>query len=402
MVNQKNSDNIGSCLESVVCTSCKKQYDPRERHGLCPSCEKVLFAKYDLEKARENLTPKHIEGNRCFNIWRFYKIMPVIEPRYRYSLGEGWAPLLHLKNVGKKMGLKNLLLKDEGQNPTGTFKSRGLCAAVSKGCELGIQEFVIPTAGNAGAALSAYASCAGVHAHVFMPEDTPSLLKNEVLAMGGDLELVPGLITDAAIICKKAAEENNWFDVSTLKEPYRVEGKKTMAFELVEQLNWNVPDVIIYPTGGGTGIVGMWKAFDELETIGLIGSERPRMVTVQSSSCAPICRAFEEGKKAASFWEDAKTIAPGLRVPAAVGDYLILNALYKSGGTAITVDDSEMLLAMKTLARQEGIMQSPEGAATYSGVQQLKDSGFVDSSESIILFGTGSGLVYPDLWKPKR
>lgn len=398
MSNQKKSVNSDSCLESIVCSSCGKHYDPKEKHGLCPSCHKVLFANYDLEKARESLTSANIKVNQCFNIWRFSEIMPVKSPRYRYSLGEGWTPLLHLKNTGKQIGLKELYLKDEGQNPTGTFKSRGLCAAISKGCELGIQEYVIPTAGNAGAALAAYASCAGVHAHVFMPEDTPSLLKSEVLAMGGDLKLVLGLISDAAIECKKAGEENGWFDVSTLKEPYRVEGKKTMGFEVVEQYDWSTPDVIIYPTGGGTGIIGMWKAFEELEKIGLIDSERPRMVSVQTAGCAPIVKAFQEKKKESDFWENAFTIAPGLRIPQVFGDYLILKVLYESQGTAITVDDSEMMLAMKNLAKQEGIMQAPEGAATFSGVQQLKDSGFIDSSETIILFGTGSGLIYPELW----
>ncbi len=299
------------------------------------------------------------------------------------------------------MGLKNLFLKDEGQNPTGTFKSRGLCAAISKGCELGIKDFVIPTAGNAGAALSAYAACTKTNAHVFMPEDTPHLLQSEVIAMGGDLQLVPGLITDAAEECKKAVEKNGWFDVSTLKEPYRVEGKKTMAFEIIEQFKWNIPDVIIYPTGGGTGIVGMWKAFDELESIGLINSERPQMVSVQSSGCAPIVKAFQEGKKLATFWEDAQTIAPGLRVPIAMGDYLILNALYESNGTAVDIEDSEILVAMKKLAKTEGIMQSPEGAATYAGVEKLLDSGFISPSESIVLFGTGSGLIYPNFWTRK-
>jgi threonine synthase len=382
----------------LVCTQCKKEFDPQERHTLCKSCDKVLFSKYDLEKAKETLSKKSIQLRKVHNIWRFHEIMPVNDPKFHFTLGEGGTPFLRLFNSEEHFGLENLFLKDEGQNPTGTFKSRGLCSAISKGIELGIQDYVIPTAGNAGAALSAYTACTGTNAHVFMPEDTPQLLQSSVVNMGGHLELVPGLITDAAEKCKLASKANNWFDVSTLKEPYRVEGKKTMAFEVVEQLDWNLPDVIIYPTGGGTGIVGMWKAFDELESVGLIGSDRPRMVTVQSSGCAPIVKAFRERKKFAPFWENAQTFAPGLRVPAAIGDYLILKALYDSKGTAVEVRDSEILSAMKKLAKTEGIMQSPEGAATYAGLQKLIDSGFISPSESIILFGTGSGLIYPNFW----
>lgn len=382
----------------LICTNCKKEFDHREKHTLCISCGKVLFPKYDLEKAKETLSKKSIRIRKVHNIWRLNDIMPVNDSRFRFTLGEGGTPLLHLTNSEEHFGLKNLFLKDEGQNPTGTFKSRGLCAAVSKGIELGIQDFAIPTAGNAGAALSAYTASTRTNAHVFMPEDTPQLLQGAVVNMGGYLELVSGLITDAAAKCKLAIEENNWFDVSTLKEPYRVEGKKTMAFEVVEQLDWNVPDIIIYPTGGGTGIVGMWKAFNELESVGLIGSDRPRMITVQSSGCAPIVKAFQERKKEAPFWENAQTLAPGLRVPAAIGDYLILKALYESKGTAVEVKDTEILSAMKELAKKEGIMQSPEGAATYAGLQKLNDSGFLSPSESVILFGTGSGLIYPNFW----
>lgn len=391
--------NKESCIIKLLCTNCKTEFDYMKKHTLCKSCGKVLFPIYDLEKAKETLSKESIHTRNVYNIWRFSEIMPVTESRFHFSLGEGWTPIMHLKNSGNHLGLKNLFLKDEGQNPTGTFKSRGLCAAVSRGIELGIQDFSIPTAGNAGAALSAYTAFTGTNAHVFMPEDTPEFLQSIIIAMGGDLELVPGLITDAAVKCKLATKENNWFDVSTLKEPYRAEGKKTMAFEVVEQFNWSVPDVIVYPTGGGTGIVGMWKAFDELESVGLIGSDRPRMVTVQSSGCAPIVKAFQKGERIAKFWENALTFAPGLRVPAAVGDYLILRALNESNGTAVEVKDSEILVAMKKLAKIEGIMQSPEGAATYAGIEKLIDSEFVSSSDSIVLFGTGSGFIYPDLWE---
>jgi len=398
MFKPKKKRENSSFLESLVCTFCKKEYDSNEKHTTCPSCRKVLFPKYDLMKIQQNISLKEKIQNRRYDIWRFNEMMPVFDSQFHYTLGEGWTPLLILKNAGNKLGLKNLFLKDEGQNPTGTFKSRGLCAAVSKGTELGIKDFVIPTAGNAGAALAAYAACAGAKAHVFIPEDTPKFLQNEVIAMGGDLQKVPGLITDAAQQVNKAVDRKGWFDVSTLKEPYRVEGKKTMGIELVEQFGWTIPDVIIYPTGGGTGIVGMWKAFNELDSLGIIGSERPRMVSVQATGCAPIVKAFQEKKKTAAYWENAHTIAPGLRIPQAIGDYLILRALYESKGTAIAVSDSDILLAMKFLAKTEGIMLAPEAAATIKAVEKLHEIEFLDPSESIVLFGTGSGLVYPELW----
>ena len=392
----KNNYNQNSCLEELICTLCGKQLDPWKKQNLC-SCGKVLFPKYNLEKAKETLSKTKM-GSRTYNVWRMYEIMPVQENRYRYSLGEGWTPLLELRNIGHEMGLKDLLLKDEGQNPTGTFKSRGLCTAVSKAFELGIKDFVIPSAGNAGAALAAYAARASCKAHIFMPQDAPSFIQKEVTAMGGELMLIDGLITDAGRVAREAAEINGWFDISTLKEPYRVEGKKTLGLELAEQLNWTLPDVIIYPTGGGTGIIGMWKAFDELEILGMIGSKRPKMVTVQSSGCAPIVRAFKNGKNYADFWENAKTFASGLRVPSAIGDYLILRALRGSNGTAVAVDDSKIKESMFKLAKTEGIMLSPEAAATVSAVEELKNSGFIDPDETVVLFGTGSGLTTPDDW----
>jgi threonine synthase len=324
--------------------------------------------------------------------------MPVLKPKNLYSLGEGWTPLLLLQRLGKQVGIKRLLLKDEGQNPTGTFKSRGLCAAVSKGKELGINDFIMPSAGNAGVALAAYSALSGANSYIIMPEDTPDVLKNEIIALGAKLRLVKGLISDASQEVANELKNHKWYDVSTLKEPYRIEGKKTMGFEVIEQLNWEIPDVIIYPTGGGTGIVGMWKAFDELESIGLIGSERPRMVSVQSSGCAPICRAFREKKKASSFWNGAKTIAPGLCVPKAFGDYLILRSIYESRGYAISVSDSEIITAIRTLAKNEGILIAPEGAATFASLNKLIEIGFIDSSDSIVLFGTGSGFIYPNIW----
>jgi threonine synthase len=376
---------------------CGKNYDPMELTRLC-TCGKVLFARYDLERAKETLTRESFK-NRNYNIWRTYEIMPVINPKYRFTLGEGWTPLVKLDNLGEKLGLKNLMMKNEGENPTGSFKSRGLCAAVSKAIELGVKEFVIPTAGNAGAALAAYCAKTKTTAHVFMPKDTPPLIINEVNAFGANYHLVDGLITDAGKQAKEANINQEWFDISTLKEPYRAEGKKTMGIEIAEQLNWTLPDVIIYPTGGGTGIIGMWKSFDEMERLGLIGNERPRMISVQSSGCAPIVKAFQEGKKEAEFWENAKTIAAGLRVPVAIADYLILRAIRESNGTAVDVDDLTIKISMAQVAKEEGIMIAPEAAATIAALDSLISFGEISKDEKIVVFGTGSGLTTPEEWE---
>lgn len=392
-MSQKNS-----LLNNIVCTNCGAEYETNELNNTCESCGKVLFPEYDLEKAKELLTKDKIQQKKVYNIWRFHEIMPVNDQKYRISLGEGWSPLVKLNNFGNSIGLNNLYVKDEGQNPTGTFKSRGLCAAVSRGLELGVKDFVMPSAGNAGAALSAYTAHAGASAHVFAPKDAPEFIKKEIEIFGGDLVLVDGLIDFAGEKAKEAEKENGWFSVSTLKEPYRVEGKKTMGFELAEQFDWTLPDVIIYPTGGGTGIVGMWKAFSELEELGLIDSKRPRMVSVQPEGCQPIVRAFEEGNKFAKKWEDAHSFAGGIRVPSAIGDYLILDALRKSGGTAIAVPDSEIREAMYEIAKTEGVMLCPEAAATASAVEKLNEDGFLDKDEKIVLFGTGSGLITPNDW----
>lgn len=390
------ANNLKSQLSKLECTKCSKEYSPQEKHKLC-TCGKVLYPQYDLEKAKETLS-KDSMAKRRYDIWRMTEIMPVYNAQYRYTLGEGWTPILPLKNFGKEMGLTNLYLKDEGLNPTGTFKSRGLCAAVSKGAELGIDEYVIPSAGNAGAALSAYAARAACKAHVFVPKDAPELTIKEIRGLGADLVLVDGLITDAGKLAKERAEKYGWFDVSTLKEPYRVEGKKTMGLELAEQLDWSLPDVIIYPTGGGTGIVGMWKGFKELESLGMIGSERPRMVSVQSTGCAPMVQAYKDRKENADPWENASTIAAGLRVPSAIGDYLILNAIRESDGTATAVSDSKIKEYMFSLAKKEGILLCPEAAATVAALEDLINSGFLDKTDNIILFATGSGLTTPEYW----
>lgn len=391
-------DRKSSCIENLICTNCGKEFDADEINGLCTSCGKVLYPKYDLEKAKERLSKQNIQDRKVYNIWRLHEIMPVKEGKFRVTLGEGWTPNVKLNNFGKDLKLKQIYLKDEGQNPTGTFKSRGLCAAVSKGLELGIKDFVMPSAGNAGAALSAYTAHAGVKAHVFVPKDTPELIQKEIEHMGGELTLIEGLISDAGRVAKEEGIKNNWFSVSTLKEPYRVEGKKTMGLELAEQFEWSLPDVIIYPTGGGTGIVGMWKAFEEMEILGLIGKDRPKMVSVQPSGCQPIVRAFENGDKFATPWENAHSFASGIRVPGAIGDYLILNAINESNGTAIAVDDSEIKEAMYSFAKTEGIMVCPEAAATVAATVKLTNEGFIDSNDKVVLFITGSGLTTPNDW----
>ncbi|MBN2157022.1 MAG: threonine synthase [Candidatus Lokiarchaeota archaeon] len=393
MNNLKNS-----LITHLECSFCGKVHDADELNTVCKKCGKVLYPRYDLEKGKECITPNSLRLRKTYNLWRFHEIMPVKQEKYRISLGEGWTPLIHLKNLGEKMGLKELYLKDEGQNPTGTFKSRGLCAAVAKGIELGVKEFSMPTAGNAGAALAAYTAHARVKSHIFAPKDTDEFIQVEMKAMGADLTLVNGLITDAGAEAKKIGIENGWFDVSTLKEPYRIEGKKTMGLELAEHFEWGLPDVIIYPTGGGTGIVGMWKAFTELEELGLIGHERPKMISVQPVGCQPIVRAFENGDEFAGTWPNATSKFGGIRVPSAIGDYLILRAIRESHGTAIAVADIHTHESMLKLAKHEGIMIAGEAAATIAALEKLNDNGFVDKTQKIVLFGTGSGLVTPSLW----
>lgn len=392
------SSTSDSFIEKLECTYCGKIFSAEEINTICDSCGKVLYPRYNLEKAKEFLTKELIEKRKVYNIWRWHEIMPVKQEKNRITLGEGWTPLVKVNNFGKKNNLSNVYIKDEGLNPTATFKSRGLCAAVAKAIELGKKEFVLPSAGNAGAALAAYSAHAGAKSHVFVPIDTPEFIKKEIEVLGADIKFVDGLISDAGVKAKAAGEKHGWFSMSTLKEPYRVEGKKTMGFELAEHLNWKLPDTIIYPTGGGTGIVGMWKAFDEMEELGLIDSYRPKMVTVQPSGCQPMVRAFHDGSEFAKTWENAHSFAAGIRVPGAIGDYLILQALRKSKGTAIAVDDKEINKAMFSFAKEEGIMVAPEAAATIAATTTLREDGFFDKNEKIIMFITGSGLTTPNDW----
>jgi threonine synthase len=327
-------------------------------------------------------------------MWRYREVLPVEDDANIVTFGEGWTPLLRAQRLGRTVGVTDLYIKDEGQNPTQSFKARGMAAAVSMAKELGATKLAVPSAGNAAGALAAYAARAGLECFIFMPRDTPRANVVECQQTGAHVTLMDGLITDCGAEVGRRKEAEGWFDVSTLKEPYRVEGKKTLGYELAEQLNWDLPDVIIYPTGGGTGLIGMWKAFDEMEQMGWIGSKRPRMVSVQASGCAPIVRAFEEGKRFADEFPNAATTASGLRVPKAIGDFLILDALRDSGGTAVAVTDDELIQATREIGAAEGIFCAPEGAACLPALRKLIEADQVKSSDRVVLFNTGSGVKY--------
>jgi threonine synthase len=385
-----------SWLEIVECSNCGRTYGADTLLTVCDACGKVLLARYDLVEAARTMTKEALR-DRDWNLWRYHEIMPVRDPQHRLTLGEGGTPLLKADRIGAELGFSNLLMKDEGRNPTGSFKARGLGAAISRARELGVKAVALPSAGNAAAAASAYLARGGMDAVVFMPQDAPEIFKAECRALGAKVFLVDGLINDAGKIVKENGAARGWFDVSTLKEPYRAEGKKTMGIELVEQLGWEVPDAIIYPTGGGTGIVGMWKAFDELEQMGLLGSKRPKMVVVQAAGCAPIVRAFDRGERHAELWQGAETIAPGVRVPVAIGDYLIIDALRESEGTAVAVADDDILAMTARVSASEGMHVSPEVGAAFAAAGQLRESGFLGQNERVVVFGTGSGLLHTDL-----
>ncbi|MBU0492565.1 MAG: threonine synthase [Chloroflexi bacterium] len=386
-----------SFLTHLECALCGDRLDADRLWNLCPACSKPLLARYDLEQASRAVTREQIAG-RPANLWRYQELLPVRDPRFVLCLGEGMTPLVHATRLGQAVGFDRLFIKDEGLNPTASFKARGLGVAISRAYELGVKAVSIPSAGNAAGAMSAYAALAGMEAHVFMPQDVPPLFVAECRALGAEVTLVDGLITDCGRVAAEGVRQFGRFDVSTLKEPYRIEGKKTMGYELAEQMSWTLPDVVIYPTGGGTGLIGMWKAFDEMEQLGWIGPKRPRMVTVQSEGCAPMVRAFHEGTEFAEPWQGASTIADGLRVPAAVGDFLILRALRESNGTAVAVPDDEMIPAANLIGRTQGIFVCPEGAATLAAFQHLRDQGWIADDETVILFNTGSGLKYAHLW----
>jgi threonine synthase len=356
----------------------------------------VLLARYDLAAAAQTMTPQAL-ATRPWSLQRYTEILPIQDPQTAPSLGEGGSPLHFVPRLAETFGFKTLLIKDEALNPTGSFKARGLAMAVGRARELGATTVALPSAGNAAAATAAYAARAGMKAVVAMPEDTPAAMLAECLAYGAEVILVKGLIDDCGKVIRAGAAAFGWTDVSTLREPYRAEGKKTMGLEVVEQLGWQVPDAIIYPTGGGTGIVGMWKAIAELEEMGFIGPARPKMIVVQAEGCAPIANAFAAGERHAPRFPDAHTVAPGIRVPAAIADYLILDAVRDSGGTALTVTDDELLNGMRTLARLEGLFASPESGAAVAAARKLRESGFLAPDERTVIFSTGSGLMHIDL-----
>jgi threonine synthase len=369
-----------------------ERFETEVLHGLSPA-GKPLFARYDLEAIRPHFRPRDLAG-RSADMWRYREVLPVRQERFAIRLGEGFTPMLDAPRLAERLGVRRLWVKDEGQNPTGSFKDRGLGMAVSRAKELGVEELAIPSAGNAGSSAAAYAASAGMKVHVVVPSDTPQPILEELGALGADLQLIDGLITDCGRVVRKGVEERGWWDLSTLKEPYRVEGKKTMGYEVFEQLGFRLPDAIVYPTGGGTGLIGMWKAFDEMERLGWIGSERPRMFTVQAAGCAPMVRAWETGAREATPWEDAATYASGLRVPQAVGDFLILRALRESGGGAVAVSDEGMARWVRQMGREVGVFAAPEGGATAAAVPMLLERGLLEPQDEVVLFNTGSGLKY--------
>jgi threonine synthase len=385
-----------SALSHLQCSACGRTYDADQLHTVCAECKKVLLARYDFNQARATLNPESV-GRRPRGMWRWHELLPVRDPRHVVTLGEGDTPLLPAHRLGAEFGFRALFIKEEGLNPTGSFKARGISAALSRALELGVREFAIPSAGNAASALAAYCARAGVAVHVFMPDDTPELNQKEGAIYRAEVTLVRGLISDCGAIVRQRSAANGWFDFSTLKEPYRAEGKKTMGLELAEQFAWELPDAIIYPTGGGTGIIGIWKAFQELEELGFIGSKRPKMISVQSSGCAPIVRAFQQGLDHAPAWENAATIASGLRVPSAIADYLMLSILRQSRGSALTVTDGEIRQAMSELGSREGVFAAPEGAATWAAAKRLLSDRTISPEERIVLMNTGTGLKYPEL-----
>ncbi|MDP1546504.1 MAG: threonine synthase [Anaerolineales bacterium] len=390
------AEKRNSYMTNLQCSGCGKIYSIEQIHTFCPDCQSTLLVNYDLKSARQHLDRDEI-ARRLKGMWRWHEVLPVIDPANQVTLGEGDTALLPIKSLGETLGLTQLYVKEESSNPTGSFKARGLSAAVSRAKELGIKKVIIPTAGNAGGAMAAYAARAGMQSMIYMPNDTPHANIVESRIVGAEVILIDGLISDAAGMAGIKAREEGWFDVSTFKEPYRAEGKKIMGYELAEHFGWELPDVIIYPTGGGTGLVGMWKAFKEMEELGwLKNKKRPRMVAVQAAGCAPVPLAFQKKAEFCDFWVNAQTVASGLRVPKSFADHLILHDIYESNGTAIAVEDADLLKAQNELAIAEGIFAAPEGAATLAALKELVAQKWVHPDEKIVLFNTGSGLKYLD------
>jgi threonine synthase len=382
----------------LECTKCDRRYPTGEVRNLC-DCGAPLFARYDLERAAKDMRPGHL-ALRAPNLWRYSEVLPVDNPDHRLSLGEGFTPLLPAPRLGSQVGLHRLFIKDEGGNPTGSFKARGLAVAVSMAKELGATDVCLPSAGNAGSALAAYAALGGLRAHVFVPQDVADVFLMETRAYGAEVVTVEGLISDAGKLCAERAREHGWYECATLKEPYRVEGKKTMGYEVAEQMGWRLPDAILYPTGGGTGLIGMWKAFQELEAMGFVGPARPRLYAVQAEGCAPIVKAFADGLEEAPFWENAQTHAHGIRVPKALADFLILRALRESHGAGIAVSEAEIIQGVKEASAHQGLFVAPEGGACVAALRKLKALGHLSPDDTVIVFNTGTGFKYVENMAP--
>jgi threonine synthase len=379
-------------LTHLECTKCGTQHASGGPHTIC-ECGGPLFARYDLARAAHEMRPGQL-ALREPTLWRYREVLPLPSTAEKVSLGEGFTPLLAAPRLGTRVGLPKLMVKEESGNPTGSFKARGLSMAVSMAKALGATDVCLPSAGNAGAALAAYAAAAAMDAHVFLPKDVARLFVMETEAYGAHVETVDGLITDAGRVCAEQARGHGWYECATLKEPYRVEGKKTMGYEVAEQMGWKLPDAILYPTGGGTGLVGMWKAFAEMQAMGFVGTRRPRMYAVQAEGCAPIVKAFQEGHEEAAFWENATTHAHGIRVPKALGDFLILRALRESHGAAIAVSEQEIVQGAKEAAAGEGLFMCPEGGACVAAARKLKVSGHLSPDDTVVIFDTGTGYKY--------
>ena len=390
---------MATYLKELECPKCGAKYDPSRLYNMC-ECGTPLLVRYDLAKMSREVDPSLWRG-RPEGLWRYGELLPVVDEKNRLSLGEGGTPVFAIPKMAKEYGLKELYIKDEGFNPTGTFKARGAAVGVSRAKELGVKTVAMPTAGNAGAAWAAYCARAGIKMVVAMPEDAPATTQAECVAYGADTYLVKGIISDAGRVIKEASAKNGWFEASTLKEPYRIEGKKTMGLEIWEQFTGRMPAAVIYPTGGGVGIIGMWKAFKELQELGWLTGPLPKMVAVQAEGCAPIVRAYKEGKDKAEFFQGAHTLAAGIRVPSALGDFLVLDAVRSSGGTCLTVTDDELLATWKQLSKTEGVLICPEGAAAVLAAKRIKEQGLVGADDAVLVLNTGAGMKYTELLTEK-
>jgi threonine synthase len=386
---------VTSFATHLECSRCQEDFPVDQIQQVCKSDGGPLLVRYDLRRVRDSIT-KDALRDRAETLWRYRELLPHEEPDHAVSLGEPCTPLLETPSLGEKIGIHRLRLKDEGLLPTGTFKARGAAVGMTRAAELGVRTLALPTAGNAGAAWAAYGARAGLRVVVVMPETTPSVIIRETSAYGADVYLVSGSIADAGAIVKKVCAARGWYDASTLREPYRIEGKKTMGFELAEQLGWRLPDVIVYPTGGGVGLIGMWKAFDELRAIGWLDQKRPRFIAVQAEGCAPIVKAFVDGREESEPWAEPRTFAAGIRVPKALGDFIVLKALRESGGTAIAVSEAEIAESMRAAGEAEGMLVCPEGGAAIAGTAKLRRAGWIAEGEEVVVFNTGSGLKYAE------